>query len=266
MIKKKLVFNLLLIIATIIAGYLALIIQSQLISNKILFQPPSDRYVDNSSIIKLTTLNGNKISATYLPNPNSKFVILYSHGNATDLGKLYPLLKEFQAHGFAIFAYDYQGYGTSEGDPSERNTYLDVEASYNYLTQTLHIPPSRIVAMGTSLGAAVTVDIAARKPVAGAILEAPFLSAYRVFTIIPLLPFDKYNVLNKIKYIHVPILIIHGVQDETIPVWHGKRLFLAIKGTKQSLFIQNAGHNDLLLKGGATYWQTIKQFFTSLTN
>ncbi|HAX79930.1 MAG TPA: hypothetical protein DCY88_29865 [Cyanobacteria bacterium UBA11372] len=88
-----------------------------------IFLPQPSTYEDTQDIIKLTTANGVSISAIYLPNPKAKYTILYSHGNAEDLGYGLPMLKELRDIGFSVFAYDYQGYGTSRGTPSEANAY-----------------------------------------------------------------------------------------------------------------------------------------------
>jgi alpha-beta hydrolase superfamily lysophospholipase len=61
--------------------------------------------------------------------------LLYIHGNAEDLGDIRPLLQRLHSWGFNVFAYDYRGYGTSDGTPGEQNAYQDADAAYTYLTQ-----------------------------------------------------------------------------------------------------------------------------------
>lgn len=70
------------------------------------------------------------ISVIYLPTDKAGFTVLYSHGNAEDLGHILPYLRRYQEQGFALFAYDYRGYGTSQGKASEKSGYKDVEAAY----------------------------------------------------------------------------------------------------------------------------------------
>src|SRR5215813_8849549 len=105
------------------------------------------------------------------------FTVLFSHGNAEDIGDDESLLERIRAAGFAVFAYDYQGYGTSEGRPSERHAYEDELAAYNFLLQSMHVPGSRIIALGRSVGSGPACDLASRHPVAGLILESAFTSA-----------------------------------------------------------------------------------------
>ena len=81
-----------------------------------------------------------------------------SHGNAEDLGHIMPFLKRFHDQGFAIFSYDYHGYGTSTGKPSEKNVYADSDAAYHYLTTELRVSPNHIIVYGRSLGAALAIN------------------------------------------------------------------------------------------------------------
>jgi pimeloyl-ACP methyl ester carboxylesterase len=100
-------------------------------------QPSRDR--DTEEILKILVNQTEKISAIYLPNSESAYNLLYIHGNAEDLGDIRPLLYSFYSWGFSVFAYDYRGYGTSDGYPSEHNADRDADAAYNYLTQQLKI-------------------------------------------------------------------------------------------------------------------------------
>lgn len=100
------------------------------ITHSIIFPAPSSSYKDSSDIIKLESENGIVISAIYLPTDKAGFAVLYSHGNAEDLGHILPYLRRYQEQGFALFAYDYRGYGTSQGKASEKSSYKDIEAAY----------------------------------------------------------------------------------------------------------------------------------------
>lgn len=239
------------------------------ISDFFIFQNTKSSYKDNSlgqEIIKLTTQDGKKITGLYLHNPKATFTLLISQGNATDLGDILPGLQDFYQLGFSIFAYDYHGFGTSEGNPTEKNTYQDIDAAYDYLTQVLNISPSKIIIFGRSLGTGPSIDLASRKPSAGVIIESGFLSAFRVFTQIPIFFFDKYTNYRKIKNIHSPILFIHGTQDEMIPLWHSEQLFQLANPPKKFYWINNASHNFYAVIPEAIrkeYFNTIKEFANS---
>src|SRR5215510_6457876 len=185
----------------LVAGlYLAFLILA-FFSDGLIFLPHPSSYKDGPDVLKLTTRTGKKISALYLPNPAAKFTLLVSHGNAEDLGDDRYWLEGLRRAGFSVFAYDYEGYGTSEGKPSERAAYQDEAAAYDYLAINLKTPPDRIVIFGRSVGTGPATYIAARRPAAGLILQSPFVSAFRVLTRIPLLPFDKFPNARNIRHV-----------------------------------------------------------------
>jgi fermentation-respiration switch protein FrsA (DUF1100 family) len=240
--------------------YLSLAAYAWFFSDQQIFLPQAASYRDGPEILKLKSANGNMISAMYLPNPSAKFTLLVSHGNAEDLGDDRPWLEELGRAGFSVFAYDYQGYGTSQGKPSEKGAYDDENAAYDYLTVNLQIPPDRIVILGRSVGSGPAVHIVARRPVAALILQSPFLSAFRVLTRIPILPFDKFPNYKEIGRVHCPVFIMHGANDAVIPIWHAQELFAMANQPKQFLAVQGADHNDLDIVAGARYGQALQAF------
>ncbi|MDJ0718780.1 MAG: alpha/beta hydrolase [Prochloraceae cyanobacterium] len=232
-----------------------------LVSERLIFFPQPSSYQDRSAILKLPSGEGITISAVYLPSVPSSYTILYSHGNGEDLGDIQLVLQHLHQIGFSVFAYDYRGYGTSMGRPREQNVYKDIDAAYNYLTQELSIPPSKIIAYGRSVGGGPSVDLASRQPLAGLILESSFTSAFRVAIPIPLFPFDKFRNLSKLKKVNCPVLVIHGTADKVIPLTHGQQLFAAASQPKLSLWVEGANHNDpLFLVAQKQYVGTLRQF------
>lgn len=240
--------------------YLGMFLYSYFYAEKIIFQPQPSSYRDTNQILKLDSGDGVKISAVYLPNPDARYTILYSHGNAEDIGQLLHMLEDMKGMGFSVFAYDYRGYGTSSGTSSEENAYRDVKTAYDYLLNNLGIPANRIIALGRSLGGAVAVDLAHRRQLGGLIIESSFVTAYRVLTHIPLFPFDKFKSISKIKEVHCPVLVIHGKRDEVIPLWHGERLFQAANEPKLSFWVEGAGHNNLFEAAGSRYGKVLQDF------
>ncbi|MFN6460444.1 MAG: alpha/beta hydrolase [Nostoc sp. DedVER02] len=222
-----------------------------------LSQPSS--YQDNPTIFKLKS-GENNISATYLLNNQAKYTILYSHGNSEDLGDIKQILEKLHTWGFSVFAYDYRGYGTSQGKPTETHAYEDIDSAYNYLTQNLKIPPDRIIVLGRSVGGGSAVNLAMQKPVAGLIIESSFISAFQVIVPFRILPFDKFPNLDKIKKIKCPILIIHGKADEIIPFAHGQKLFNAAISPKLYFWVEEANHNNLFLVAEDKYRKTLQEF------
>jgi len=231
-----------------------------LISDRMIFLPPAPTYRDTADILKVPTSGGERIAAVYLPNPAATYTVLLSHGNAEDLGWVLPSLPPLRDLGFGVFAYDYRGYGLSQGRASEQHVYADIDAAYDYLTRELRVPAARIILYGRSLGAGAAVDLAARQSVGGLILESPFLTAFRVMTRIPLFPFDRFRNVDKIGRVRCPVLVMHGEADEIVPLWHGQQLFERVPGPKMFLAVPGAHHNDFLWVAGARYVTALRDF------
>lgn len=250
----------------IVLVYLGMFLLAHFFADTMIFQPRPSSYQNTKQIISVEYGNDTKISAVYLPNPDARYTILYSHGNAEDIGHLLPMLEDIKGMGFSVFAYDYQGYGTSPGTSSEESAYEDGFAAYEYLARNLCIPAKRIIALGRSLGGAVATDLAHKRQLGGLIIESSFVTAYRVLTRVPLLPFDKFKNISKIKNVRCPVLVIHGNQDEVIPLWHGKRLFQEAYEPKLSFWVEGAGHNNLFDVAGSHYGQALKEFEAMIEN
>ena len=230
----------------------------------LIFRPPEPSYNKLNDGLFLKTSDGTDLYCVYFKNPDSKFTVFYCHGNAEDLGQIYPILEEYYSKGFSIFSYDYRGYGKSKGRPVEKKLYNDLNDLYDYLTRTLKIPANNIIIHGRSVGGGLATEMALKHKAGGLILESPFVSAFRVLTRIPIYPFDAYKNLEKIKKINIPVLLIHGKKDNVISFWHGKKLFDEANPPKDCFWVENAGHNDLDFVAGDKYWQKIKGFEASL--
>lgn len=230
---------------------------------KLLFQPQRATYRSLTGLVRIP-VSGDTLAAVWLPNPAARFAILYSHGNAEDLGDDLPLLRELRDAGFSVFAYDYRGYGASTGKASERGTGEDIAAAYAYLTRTLGVPPQRVIVHGRSLGGGPSAWLASREPVAGLVLESTFTSALGVSRWGRAFPYDWFRTLRRLKQVRAPVLVIHGTADEVIPVANGRALFHAAREPKQALWVDGAGHNDLVYVAGERYWTALRQFADSL--
>src|SRR5512146_3128826 len=133
----KRVLKILLAVALVYIG-LAVIVRLE--SESLIFMPHRSSYKNGADIVKLTSANGNKISALYLLNPSARYTLLVSHGNAEDLGDDRFWLEDLRQAGVSVLGFDYQGYGTSQGKPGEQALYEDEAAAYDYLTSELKIP------------------------------------------------------------------------------------------------------------------------------
>jgi fermentation-respiration switch protein FrsA (DUF1100 family) len=254
---RRLVRSMLLIVVLV---YLSFAAFAWFVSDRLLFMPPPASYAHTPELITLTTHDGVRLAALYLPQPTATYTILYSHGNGEDIGQLRYLFDDMQQLGFAVLAYDYRGYGTSSGQPDETGVYADVSAAYRYLVEEQKVAPDKIIALGRSLGGGAAIDLAAREKLGGLIIESSFVSAFRVLTQVPLLPFDKFRNLSKMPRVTCPVLVIHGAEDEVISYWHGEKLFQAAPDPKQLLRIDGGHHNDLQIVAGSRYNRALRDF------
>jgi fermentation-respiration switch protein FrsA (DUF1100 family) len=225
--------------------------------------------------VYMTTSDGVRINGWYVPAPpraeGSTITLLRFHGNAGNLSdRVHQLRQLHDQLGVDIFMIDYREYGRSEGEVSEAGTYLDAEAALAYLRSRPDAASHRIVYYGQSLGSAVAVELARRSPPDGLILEAPFVSIQAMAkAVIPFLPVGalistKYDSLSKIGAIHVPLLVLHGDQDEVVPYAQGRRLFAAANEPKRFFTIAGSHHNDTYLIGGAAYFDAMRAFLATV--
>src|SRR5580692_804679 len=199
--------------------------------------------------VTLTTADGEHIIAWHVPPRDGKPVILYLHGNGGALRYRVERFTRLINDGIGIVAVEYRGYGGSSGSPSERGLIADAEAGYAFAAA--RYPAQQIVLWGESLGTGVAVALAAEKPVGRVILEAPFTSAVAVgakhywYVPVRLLMTDQFRSDTHIGKITAPLLILHGVKDQTVPYAMGEHLFDLANKPKHIVRFLDGGHEDL---------------------
>lgn len=249
---------------TALLAYLLLGAFGWFLGDSMIFLPPASSYSDSSAITYIR--NGDKqIAAIYLKNETANHTILYSHGNAVDIGRLQGLFNAFYHRGYSVLAYDYSGYGLSSGAASEQQSYADIELAYRFLVEQQGIEPATIIAYGHSVGAAVALDLAAKHELGGLVLEAPFVSAFRVMTRFRLYPFDKFANIDKLPDVDTPVYIMHSRDDRIIPFWHSRELFATASEPKRAYWLETAGHDGISASGG-DFWNNLDKFIASLDN
>jgi uncharacterized protein len=218
---------------------------------------------------------GNRIYAWWIPAESKTApTVLYCHGNGHNVGEASELASRFHKLGLSVFAFDYRGYGKSEGEfPSETAVYADAERAWDYLVQDQKIPPKKIVIYGHSLGGAIAINLATHYPEAGGlIVQSSFSSALEmakrnwwtaVFPVDSLLN-QRFDSIHKVPQLKIPTLYLHGSADTLIPFEMSQRLFKETRSSKQIKLFPGAGHNDLSEVGGAVYTQTVKDFVTQV--
>lgn len=245
-------------------AYLVLNLYALLISDRMLFVPQPPTYTRLPDEVRIPVGKDETLAAVYLNHPAATHTLLFSHGNAEDLGNVVPFMQQFHQMGYSVLMYDYRGYGTSSGKPSTRKAKADIEAAYHWLIKEQGIKPEQIIVQGRSVGGGPSAWLAARYPVGGLILESTFVSAFRVRTHWPITPWDKFNNLKAMKNITCPALVIHARNDRIIPFWHGEALYNAAPEKKMNLWIDDAGHNDYAYVAGSAYFEAIQRFTNEL--
>jgi uncharacterized protein len=221
---------------------------------------------------RLVAEDGTALHGWFLPVEGSRYTVLVCHGNAGNIShRLDRALLMHAKLKTDVFLFDYRGYGLSQGSPDEAGTYRDARAALRYLINGRGIDRANLIVFGESLGAAVALQLALEQPARALVLEAPFTSigdmARSAFPFLPLgrLLRTRYDNLAKVGGLRMPLLILHGDRDDTVPFAQGRRLFEAAPEPKQFFAIPGASHNDTYVVGGDAYWQAWREFLDGLS-
>ena len=194
--------------------------------------------------------DGAKLHGWYCPAKNPRGFVLFAHGNGGNLSsrwERYRLLANRLE--LTVLAFDYRGYGQSEGKPSEAGVMADARAARAFLATKAHVAESEIILYGQSLGGAVMVELASEDGAKALILESTFTSLADVANFkFPLTPPGKilrneFNSLAKIEQYRGPLLILHGDQDKLVPFDQAQRLYAAANEPKTFVTVHEGGHN-----------------------
>jgi fermentation-respiration switch protein FrsA (DUF1100 family) len=210
---------------------------------------PPEAGLPEAAEVVLDTSDGEKVIAWHVPPRGDKPVVIYFHGNGEIVAWRAERHRALIADGIGLIALSYRGYAGSSGTPTEAGLHRDAEGAYAFAAA--RYPPERIVLWGHSIGTGVAVKLAADKPVAKLILEAPYSStvdvAAALFPFVPVrwLMKDQFHSDQWIRDVHVPLLIMHGARDEVIPIRFGERLFALANEPKHFIRYEKGGHIDL---------------------
>jgi fermentation-respiration switch protein FrsA (DUF1100 family) len=231
-------------------------------------------------LVELKTARGEKVFALFGPalapdgstDPSaaSRPTLLYFYGNAMCLRASNDEFERFRRLGLNVMIPEFVGYGMSDGKPSESGCYATADAAYEHLLKRQDIDPNKIIAAGWSLGGAVAIDLASRKPLAGLIAFSTFTSmvdmSRRNFPLIPasILLRHRFENARKISRVRCPILLGHGRNDQLIPYSMMEKLVTSAQAPVMRLSIDGAGHNDFYVVGGDKIYAAMRQFVEQL--
>jgi uncharacterized protein len=228
--------------------------------------------------VELNTSDGERLSGWFIPaskqNPLGKATILYSHGNAGNIGDRLQRLPIYKGLDVSVLLYDYRGYGKSTGTPSENGTYIDIETFWQYLIDVKKVPPAQVIAYGESLGGGVASYLADKEPsMGGLILSATCTSVKdRAQELYPYLPISlisrfNYDTRSRLPKLNIPILIFHSRDDEVFPFSHAEANFQAISDPKLKMLVElEGGHNDGFLEAAEAYRSGLEQFINLVSD
>ena len=258
----------------VLAVYVLLLLAIYLFQRKLIYLPtslsPDERWSPGfpAEVVTFSSSAGIRISGLFTPpSDDTAPVVLILHGNAGNIRSWSEQLRGYHGLGYGGLLLDPQGYGLSEGSPSEQGFIADGEAALSWL-ESRGIAPGRIVVHGVSIGTGVAIPLGASHELRGLILQSAFTDlarvAQRIFFFIPcgLLIKDRYDNLALATRVKAPVLMLHGARDSTIPLEHGRDLAAALPNLRTLAVADGYGHNDLSL--WSDYWRTIGEFLSSL--
>ncbi len=252
--------------------YLSMLIGMYAFQRKLQYMPsgveaaPTDVGLPNARAVKIETKDHEILLAWHHPARPGMPTILYFHGNGGGISTRPRKQAYFAGRGFGLLAVSYRGYEGSTGSPSENGLMLDAEAAYAWL-ESSGVGGDKIFILGESLGTGVAVQLAARREVRAIALEAPYASAVEVgasrywFLPVRWLMKDQFRSADFIKDVKVPLFIIHGTEDRTVPFPQGQKLFSLANEPKQMAVIDGGDHGII---GDERSWSQIANFFSNI--
>jgi fermentation-respiration switch protein FrsA (DUF1100 family) len=199
--------------------------------------------------------------------------VLYLHGARWNLTGQTRRIEQLHRFGFSVFAIDYRGFGRSDGElPSEDSVYEDAQAAWRWLGERQPDASRRFI-YGHSLGGAVAIDLAARlsadgAQVGGLIAESTFTTLADVAAALTsewlptkLILSQKFDSVDKIGRVRMPVFIVHGVGDRMVPARFSEALYEAAPSPKKLLLVDGAGHNNAMIVGEAGYRRALAELF-----
>jgi len=259
------------ILIVAVAGYGGLLALMYVFQRALLYFPdtahtlPAQAGLPQATEVTFQSDDGEKLIAWYVPARAAKKLVLYFQGNAGGLNLRADRFTWLTADGTGLLALRYRGYGGSTGKPTEDGLIRDAKAAYGFAAA--QVPATRIVLFGESLGTAVTVALAAERPSAGVILDAPFTATVDVaaaaywFAPVRWLMKDTWRSDERIGRIAAPLLVLHGEQDRLIPIRFAERLLTFAREPKRMVRFPLGGHVNL---DGFGAPQVIKEFLAGL--
>jgi hypothetical protein len=218
---------------------------------------PAARAIPTARDVALTTRDGLELDAWLVParpEADRGWAVLALPGNGGNRGGRADLADLLSRAGLTVLLVDYRGYGGNPGDPSEEGLALDADAGLALLEDE-GFDRQRIVYLGESLGTGVAAALASRHPPAGLVLRSPFTELADVgahhypWLPVRLLLRDRFPVLEHVRSLDVPTVVVRGTADEVVPPSLSARVAGAAPVLVEEKVLRGAGHNDPVMFG-----------------
>lgn len=198
--------------------------------------------------VRLKAGDGVALAAWWVSAENPEGAVVLAHGNGGNMSHRLDKVRLFHDLGYGVMAFDYRGYGASEGKPSEEGTDADMAAAVDHVVTVRGTSRTRLVLYGESLGGAVAIEESVRRPPAALVVDSSFTSvpamASHYYPWLParLLLRFRYDSLSRIGGLKCPVLVLHSPQDDVVPFIMGRQLFEAAPEPKAFAELVG-GHN-----------------------
>lgn len=219
--------------------------------------PPAATVLPGARDVELHTSDGLTLGAWHLPPERRDGVtVLVANGNAGDRSLRAPFGGALAGEGLGVLLFDYRGFGGNEGDPSEEGLARDVRAARAFLVDEAGVPPSLLLYLGESLGAAVVTELGVEHPPAAMVLRSPFVDlasvgrAHYPFLPVRLLLRDRYPLVEHLAAVTCPVTVVLGSQDSVVPPEQSRAVAKAAPGLVELVEVPGADHNDRVLVAG----------------
>lgn len=254
--------------------------------NRLFYYPTAEQNTLNRPTtpfeeVRFPSSDGTQLFGWFVPAAGeAKGTVLHFHGNAQNLTDHFAFVSWLPKEGYNVMAFDYRGYGLSEGKPERAGIYRDCLAAATYLRARPDINPDRVLLFGQSLGGANAINLAGRHPELDfrAVITDSAFSSYRGIIrdkgkLIPVVRYLRWplsfvvvsnryapdKVVDRIA--PTPLLILHGTKDNVVDYRHGERLYQKAREPKELWSIEGGGHTDAIFRPDPPYRKRLLAIF-----
>lgn len=250
--------------------------------SRALFSSP-EKHGIKFETVKFPSTDGTELTGMFLfaSSAPAKGTVVHFHGNAENMTSHFGYSAWLTQHGYNVFAFDYRGYGASQGKPSQSGVVQDGIAALAYVRRRPDVDPWRVAVFGQSLGGAVAAASVGLSPAGAAqalVIESSFDSYKRIaqdalsrsWLTWPLQWLARFLISDRhrpTRYAErlagVPIVVVHGDEDRIVPLYLGGRLFDGLAEPKQFWLVPGGRHCEAFTRFGRDFRPRLDGFLSA---